>query len=650
MLIIANMIPEFIFIAAGSIVLICALIILRQKRAAFAADLATRITTLETHLQQRNQLLIDVGSQEQRRAFLQQSCDQLSQRESQLKEDIVGLEPRANLIREQVTTLTQEKAVLQATLQDLEQEKRKWEQRIQELDRLDTVIGETTNKLASIETEIAEANSKLESKKDELQQLELLKQQLTVLKQELQDTESRKQAALQELAEAQKQNSEIQQSKEQLLKEIKEAQEELQRVENRRKDVESLTASIEASLGVSGASKSLTQESFAALFKPVFDQPKNQRLANEAPKSRLPMFKKELRQIGFSFPDRLIDAFHTSLMVQDISCLTVMAGISGTGKSILPRLYADYMGIHFLMMPVEPRWDSPQDLFGFLNYMENRYEATPLGRALVQFNVRDESAQSPMQQQMLMVLLDEMNLARIEYYFSEFLSRLESRRDLDWRKSAEAYRKVSLEIFAGKDAATDSERIAPIRLFAGPNVLFVGTMNEDESTQSLSDKVIDRSNSLHFGRPQELVARNQMQAVTANAHKLALNAWEESKRPLDGAASQAAQTFLNELNASFADLGRPFGHRSFAATCAYLANHPNGSQDTLSGWVALSDQIAMRFLPKLRGLDIKDHKQSLDQLRQQISKLEDRALMNAYGQAIDEKAGFFNWTGFDWGS
>jgi len=137
------------------------------------------------------------------------------------------------------------------------------------------------------------------------------------------------------------------------------------------------------------------------------------------------------------FPERILHAFHTSLKTGDISPLVVLAGISGTGKSELPRHYADGMGFHFLLSAVQPRWDSPQDLFGFYNYLERRYKATELARALVQFErfnqksfkaVFEDANIDNRNDRMLLVLLDEMNLARTEYYFSEFLSKLETRR------------------------------------------------------------------------------------------------------------------------------------------------------------------------------------------------------------------------------
>jgi len=131
------------------------------------------------------------------------------------------------------------------------------------------------------------------------------------------------------------------------------------------------------------------------------------------------------------FSERILRAFHTSLKCSSINPITVLAGVSGTGKTLLPVKYAQIMGMHSLLIPVQPRWDSPQDLFGFYNYLEKQYKATDLSKALIRMNPYKSDFAildgSEARGDMLLVLLDEMNLARTEYYFSEFLSKLEIR-------------------------------------------------------------------------------------------------------------------------------------------------------------------------------------------------------------------------------
>lgn len=396
----------------------------------------------------------------------------------------------------------------------------------------------------------------------------------------------------------------------------------------------------------------------------AFDSLRRPRFEYQGPKGKdekvvLETIKKMVETRGYEISDRMQYAFHTSLKTSDISCLTVMAGVSGTGKSAFPKIYADAVGLHFLPLAVEPRWDSPQDLFGFLNYMESRFEATTLGRALVQF---DNSAYAnrhpsnvPLDDQMLLVMLDEMNLARIEYYFSEFLSKLEMRRDANLEDSDD-FKNVSVEIYQGYDEDNAREIIMcdPIRLFAGRNVLFVGTMNEDETTQSISDKVIDRANVLYFGRPTKLKNRTD-RALVAGPEITPLsfqswNTWIRQPIPESIPLFDEVERSLNEFNSTLGKLGRPFGHRAFQAMLSYIANHPYVAlrQANKDYKRPLADQVAMRIMPKLRGVGLNDYSEVFDELEKRIAPIQDRALTAAFQEARNPKRGFFDWRGIDW--
>jgi len=364
----------------------------------------------------------------------------------------------------------------------------------------------------------------------------------------------------------------------------------------------------------------------------------------------LDQLRRLVEETGFDIPRRLQNAFHTALKTSDISCLTVMAGVSGTGKSAFPKLYAHAMGFHLLPLAVEPRWDSPKDLFGFLNYMENRFEATILGRALVQFN---EAPHKPgpgeLKDQMLLVLLDEMNLARIEYYFSEFLSKLEMRRNSDVKREEE-YQNVSVEVFAGYPGDKEYDVSEPVRLYAGKNVLFVGTMNEDETTQSLSDKVIDRANVLYFGKPNKLSERPQRTVRIRNWLPLSVETWQQwikeaSANTIPG--YNQIDDMVNNINGALSQLGRPFGWRTYQAIMIYVANHP----DIIDGnnkLRPLADQIAMRVMPKLRGVDLVEHGDVFNALGQLIQQVNDGPLRDAFDRARQSTQGFFDWRGISW--
>lgn len=358
--------------------------------------------------------------------------------------------------------------------------------------------------------------------------------------------------------------------------------------------------------------------------------------------------------MGLRFHRRTLDAFHTSLKVADISPLVVLAGISGTGKSELPRRYAEAMQMHYLCLPVQPRWDSPQDMFGFFNYLEHRYRATPLSRALVQMDPfhaeADRGWSTPdawesRHDQMLLVLLDEMNLARVEYYFSEFLSRLETRRSVN-KLNPESRKDAEIILETGLKGGSS------MRLFVDNNVLFVGTMNEDESTQTLSDKVIDRSNVLRFGRPSRLDSKRPKPNEIENNHttqpRLAHKSWRSWIRDDDVNASWSSEVdgWLKRVNDALTIVHRPFGYRAHQSIRTYVANYPE--VERAERWkLAFVDQIEQKILPKFRGVDVSDGKsaQAIRNIKELIGELGDEALRKAVEAANRDHQ--FAWTGFD---
>jgi hypothetical protein len=309
------------------------------------------------------------------------------------------------------------------------------------------------------------------------------------------------------------------------------------------------------------------------------------------------------------------------------------------------------MGMHFLNVAVQPRWDSPQDMFGFFNYLENRYRATELGRALVQMDpfykepdrgwTVPENWDHSLSSQMLLVLLDEMNLARVEYYFSEFLSRLETRRGIV-RKDPESRRKaeIGLEVGSGKN------KTPIMQLFVDRNVLFVGTMNEDETTQALSDKVVDRANVLRFGRPGNVEQGNTNRATISMTTRLDFAMWDSWCRSADSLSDTDRARVLkhtNDLDEAMTQIKRPFGFRTRNSILSYVANYPGSDADAVDD--ALADQIEQKILPKFRGLDARDTavKSALGKVKGVLNELKDQPLVQAIDQS--SKDGQFVWLG-----
>lgn len=330
-----------------------------------------------------------------------------------------------------------------------------------------------------------------------------------------------------------------------------------------------------------------------------------------------------LAEAGFTFHPRLVRAFHTSLKIALHAPLVVLAGISGTGKSELPRLYADLGGLPFQPLAVQPSWDSPHDLFGFFNYSDGRLKAEPLARILRQVgDVNDPLRASPS-----LVLLDEMNIARVEYYFAELLSKLEARRGVLGDPSDEARRRASVLLDAGPGAE-------PIPLYLDERVLFVGTMNEDESTLTLSDKVLDRACVLTFPAPRGMSLATQPRVP----HRTRRLSWEQWGQWIQEEPTAGFVDRLNEINGVMEPLGRPFGHRLFRAIHAYLANYPGAAGDPGHAW---SDQFAMKIIPRLRGLECGERvvRDGLDVLAQFVPD----ELKPSFDAARDRE--FFAWSG-----
>ena len=404
--------------------------------------------------------------------------------------------------------------------------------------------------------------------------------------------------------------------------------------------------------------QTLRQSAFASLKEGVFGVVEKKNSVNEDELEALATVADHMERSKFVVPERLLYAFHTSLKTSDMSSLTVMAGVSGTGKSAIPKLYSEAMGIHFQPLAVEPRWDSPKDLLGFFNYVTNRYEPTTLARALFQFqglHSKDFTPDDDLQEYMLMPMLDEMNLARIEYYFSEFLSKLEMRR-LVAPLTQKNLGVVALEIFQGFSARGEDGKMideSPIRLFANQNTLFVGTMNEDETTQSLSDKVIDRANVLYFGRPDHLQAKAGGSGHAMPFVPIKKVTWDSWRRSASEGELRFASEKLAALNRTLADFNRPFAHRTYQAMLSYVANYPVKSGEDKDDVIkrALADQIGMRIMPKLYGVDLMQHHDTFDQVSSTLREIGDPLLMRAFENASDRdrnKSGFFHWTGFDW--
>ena len=168
------------------------------------------------------------------------------------------------------------------------------------------------------------------------------------------------------------------------------------------------------------------------------------------------------------------------------SKLIILEGISGTGKTSLAFALGKFFSFDSAIIPVQPSWKDRSELLGYYNEFTKKFNETEFLKSLYTTTYRKD---------LNVIVLDEMNLARIEYYFAEFLSVMEMRDPNDW-----------LIDLIPSPMSTDPVNVKEGKLLIPQNVMFFGTANNDDSTFTISDKVYDRAMSLFFddkGRPFE---------------------------------------------------------------------------------------------------------------------------------------------------
>ncbi|MDE6105245.1 MAG: hypothetical protein K2G38_06170 [Clostridia bacterium] len=188
---------------------------------------------------------------------------------------------------------------------------------------------------------------------------------------------------------------------------------------------------------------------------------------------------------------------HLSYSVQDMatfvaglgaSRLTILQGMSGTGKTSLPKIFAEAIMGNCEIVEVESSWRDKNELLGYYNEFSKCFTPKKFTQCL--YKAKLNSAVPTF------IVLDEMNLSRIEYYFSDFLSLMEHEEDKREIKllNVKLYRTENGEK-QSYSALTDGHTIK-----IPSNVWFVGTANRDESTFEISDKVYDRAQTMNFNK------------------------------------------------------------------------------------------------------------------------------------------------------
>lgn len=218
------------------------------------------------------------------------------------------------------------------------------------------------------------------------------------------------------------------------------------------------------------------------------------------------------------------------------SKLIILEGISGTGKSSLPRYFAKFISSEAYFEPVQVTYKEKSDLLGYYNEFTKKYNETDFLSNLYEASFKKDLLN--------MVVLDEMNISRVEYYFADFLSVMEYPED---------EQRITLMQLA--DNYDGPKNLKEGKLKLTPNTYFIGTCNKDDSTYTVTDKVIDRAIVIDFDgyhnkvdykeEPKEMfISYSELQYLFKQAQS-------DEKKKFDSSDREKFRSVLNELNESF---------------------------------------------------------------------------------------------------
>lgn len=345
------------------------------------------------------------------------------------------------------------------------------------------------------------------------------------------------------------------------------------------------------------------------------------------------------------YPRHIIENYITLLRTKD---LIILAGDSGSGKTNLIKSFAKAVGGKPVIIPVKPNWTSSEDLLGYYNPLEKKYLVTPFLEALL------EAQQNP--EIPYFICLDEMNLARVEYYFADFLSLLESRDEEEPEitlysddESAHVLSelKAVVEIIqAGKEkysqdgivnfiALLKDEELnnhlrqafgfsdknslikyhseirrmlsavmaMPARIKMPANVHIIGAINIDETTHYLSPKILDRAHIMRFESPllsdwSQILSEIEAYGFSDVSKPLLIDIEALGVRknyPKFERENEFCQLFIELNREFFHKLGVEFGMRTIRQGLHYLALFKDVNDDSLQ---SINNFLLHKVLPK----------------------------------------------------
>lgn len=302
----------------------------------------------------------------------------------------------------------------------------------------------------------------------------------------------------------------------------------------------------------------------------------------EKPAFEISSFLTSARSVNFMITEHLATRYIASLLTKPFVILT---GLSGSGKTKLAQLFAEWIcasSDQYRLVAVGADWTNREPLLGYPNALDESKYVSPDNRVLELIIHAKHDLDKP-----FFLILDEMNMSHVERYFSDFLSAMESGKEIF--------------LHSGRTNIND----IPAALNLPPNLFIVGTVNVDETTYMFSPKVLDRANVIEFK-----VSTQEMRSYLDSNTSLILTGFH-------GQGESMAKAFLDlksihSIDNSFVrdtlllffselqNIGAEFGYRSASEIIKLCSMMTSLAPDMPTNQI-IDYAILQKMLPKVHG-------------------------------------------------
>jgi MoxR-like ATPase len=298
-------------------------------------------------------------------------------------------------------------------------------------------------------------------------------------------------------------------------------------------------------------------------------------------------------RLGLFYDKKIISAFFAGMAA---SKTMILEGISGTGKTSLPYAMGKFFSNDANIIAVQPSWRDRSEMIGYLNEFTKKFNETDFLKAIYETTYRDD---------ICIIVLDEMNLARVEYYFAELLSLLEMPDEDQW-----------LIDIVPDNQPGDPKHIINGKILLPQNVWFIGTANKDDSTFTITDKVYDRATPIEINTKSSYIDAPDTDGVNFSYDYL-MDLYQQANK--DHPLSLKAIENLEKLdNFITKNLKVTFGNRIMKQIKAFVPVYVACGN---SEYEALDYMVARKIFRKFESLNLPFLQDEINELSQLIDRI-----------------------------